>query len=80
MLLIWDFAVDQTQTAAAEAPKVPTRETLPAAPLLDVRLTVHCKCSLFPEKESIIKGAIKQDFFSLISKPSTISLLFTPTI
>ncbi|CAH3143255.1 unnamed protein product, partial [Porites lobata] len=36
MLLIWDFAVDQTQTAAAEAPKVPTRETLPAAPLLDV--------------------------------------------
>ena len=28
MLLIWDFAVDQTQTAAAEAPKVPTRETL----------------------------------------------------
>lgn len=39
MLLIWDFAVDQTQIAAAEAPKVPTRETLPAAPLLDVRLS-----------------------------------------
>lgn len=53
MLLIGDFAVDQTQTAAAETPKVPTRETLPAAPLLDVRLTAHCKCSLFPETNGI---------------------------
>ena len=53
MLLIWDFAVDQTQIAAAEAPKGPTRETLPAAPLLDVRLTAHCKCSLFPETNGI---------------------------
>ena len=51
MLLIWDFTVDQTQTAAAEAPKVPTRETLPAAPLLDVRLTAHCKMLIVPRNK-----------------------------
>ena len=57
--MIWDFTVDYvlTQTAAAEAPKVPTEKTLPAAPLLDTtKLTAHCNCSLFPKTNGIFFG------------------------
>lgn len=59
MLMTWDFTVDRvsTQTAAAEAPKVPTEETLPAAPLLDtIKLTAHCNWSLFSRTNGIFFG------------------------
>ena len=63
MPMIWDFTVDHasTRTATAEAPKVPTEETLPTAPLLDTKkLTTHCNCSLFPKPKAYFSVKMKR--------------------
>ena len=53
MLLIWDFGVEREllEKATPQQPHLPSVETLPMAPLLDVekvREAHGCNCSTFP--------------------------------
>ena len=53
MLLIWDFNVERElpEKATPRRPHLPSTETLPVAPLLDiekVRKGLGCNCSTFP--------------------------------
>ena len=53
MLLIWDFLVERelSEKATPQQPHLPSAETLPMAPLLDVekvRKAHGCNCSTFP--------------------------------
>lgn len=58
MLLIWDFSVKQelSEKATPQQPHLPSVETLPMAPLLDVekvRKAHGCNCSTFPVSNDV---------------------------
>ena len=75
MLLIWDFNVKRelSEKPTPRQPHLPSTETLPVAPLLDiekVRKGLGCNCSTFPvvndvfvnfesEEESQVDGKIR---------------------
>ena len=58
MLLIWDFGVKRelSEKATPQQPHLPSVETLPMAPLLDiekVRKAHGCNCSTFPVANNV---------------------------
>ena len=59
MLLIWDFIVERelSEKATPQQPHLPSAETLPMAPLLDVekvRKARGCNCSTFPVANDVL--------------------------
>ena len=62
MLLIWDLDVVLPNTSTAQQPQVPEKDTLPAAPLLDItKLTSPCNCQTYPERSGVICRSNESD-------------------
>lgn len=89
MLLIWDFNVKRelSEKATPQKPHLPSTETLPVDPLLDiekVRKGLGCNCSTFPvvnnvfvnfesEEESQVDGKIR--YFIWFNKLSWVDFI-----